>query len=177
MKDRRHNPTGVAIGVLAIALCIPMSGHPHAQAARAPAPGSTPSRFFLPDSNASKIVSVARADHQQPQIVIMTEAVAIKETGPKAAVTRFGEVYAFSPTSIFVHEGQPTTIAFWNLQPDDEHDFAIVTSQGRPLMDIKLAPLSLSTYVFTFHERGIFDFRCLLHQPEMSGQILVMPHE
>ena len=90
-------------------------------------------------------------------------------------VERFGEVYAFSPASIFVHQNQPTMITFWNLQPDDQHDFSIVDADGKPLMDLPLAPLSQTSFIFTFHRRGILQFRCLVHQPAMSGQILVLP--
>jgi plastocyanin len=29
--------------------------------------------------------------------------------------------------------------------------------------------------VFTFHREGLFNFTCAMHQPSMSGQILVLP--
>jgi plastocyanin len=29
--------------------------------------------------------------------------------------------------------------------------------------------------VFTFHQSGLFNFYCTVHQPEMAGQILVLP--
>ncbi len=32
-------------------------------------------------------------------------------------------------------------------------------------------------YVFAFHAEGLFAFYCTMHQPEMSGQILVLPSE
>ena len=130
---------------------------------------------FMPDAAASKIVSVARTGVARTQFVIVTEAVAVNETGPKATVKRFGEVYAFSPASIFVRQNQPTMITFWNLQDDDQHDFAIVDAAGKPMMDLPLAPLSQTSFIFTFHRPGILQFRCLIHQPDMSGQILVLP--
>ncbi len=43
-----------------------------------------------------------------------------------------------------------------------------VTVSGR-------AALSMTAWVFTFHREGLYDFRCAVHQPEMSGQILVLP--
>jgi plastocyanin len=132
-------------------------------------------RAFMPDAAASKLVSVARSGRAGRHIVILTEAVAVKESGPAPTVKRFGEVYAFSPATIVVRENQPTEITFWNLQPDDQHDFAIVDDAGRPLMDLPLAPLSQSSYIFTFRRPGIVGFRCLVHQPEMSGQVLVLP--
>jgi plastocyanin len=130
---------------------------------------------FMPDAAASKIVSVARTGRASRRLVIVTEAVAVKETGPAATIKRFGEVYAFSPATIIVRQNEPTQINFWNLQPDDQHDFSIVDASGRPLMDLPLAPLSLTSYIFTFHRPGIMEFRCLVHQPEMSGQVLVLP--
>jgi plastocyanin len=129
---------------------------------------------FMPDATGAKVVSVARTGVAAAQLVIVTEAVAVKETGPKETVKRFGEVYAFSPASIFVRQNQPTKITFWNLQPDDQHDFAILDDAGKPLMDLPLAPLSQDSFIFTFHRPGILQFRCLVH-PGMSGQILVLP--
>lgn len=105
---------------------------------------------------------------------MLTEAIAVKETGPNATVKQFGEVYTFSPSFITVHRDQPTQIEFWNLQPDDEHDFALLGSDSTVLMYVKLPPLQKTSYIFTFHQEGEIDFKCLRHQPEMSGQILVL---
>ncbi|HYL59674.1 MAG TPA: hypothetical protein VEU51_12465, partial [Candidatus Acidoferrales bacterium] len=81
--------------------------------------------FYLPDAAASKIVSVTAAGKADAEIVVMTQAVAIKESGPQATVAKFGEVYAFSPAFIAVRRDVPTMLTFWNLQPDDEHDFML----------------------------------------------------
>ena len=43
------------------------------------------------------------------------------------------------------------------------------------LMYQKLPMLKKTSWVFTFHREGLFTFKCLVHQPEMSGQILVLP--
>jgi plastocyanin len=131
--------------------------------------------FFLPSGDAAKIVSVTPSGEAQAGTTVLTQAVAVKETGPKEAVAKFGEVYAFSPAFIAVHRGQPTQIEFWNLQPDDEHDFALVGADLKVLMYVKLPPLRKTSYIFTFHREGMIDFKCLRHQPEMSGQILVLP--
>ena len=85
---------------------------------------------------------------------MLTEAVAIKETGPRATVARFGEVDAFSPAFVAVHRDEPTEISVWNLQPDDDHDFMLVGPDS--------------------HEEGLFTFYCTMHQPDMTGQILVL---
>jgi plastocyanin len=133
------------------------------------------SAFFLPKGADTKLVTVTPTGNAEAGYTIFTEAVAVKETGPKATVDKFGEVYAWSPTFIAVHRDQPTEIDFWNLQPDDEHDFALLGPGLKVLMYEKLPPLSKTTYIFTFHKEGAFDFKCLRHQPEMSGQFLVLP--
>jgi len=130
---------------------------------------------FLPTGEANKIVTVAKEGKADVAITVLTEAVAVKESGPKATVEKFGEVYAFSPSFIAVHRDEPTRIEFWNLQPDDEHDFALLGWDSKALMYVTLPPLEKTSFVFTFHKEGIIDFKCLLHQPEMSGQILVLP--
>jgi len=131
--------------------------------------------FFLPSADSAKVVSVTTTGEAAAGITVITEAVAVKETGPKATVKKFGEVYAFSPQFIAVHRDQPTQIEFWNLQPDDEHDVALLDADLKVLMYEKLPPLTKTSWIFTFHREGIFDLKCLVHQPEMSGQILVLP--
>ncbi len=132
-------------------------------------------RFFLPSGPAAKIVTVAKTGEAQAEITMLTEAIAVKEAGPRATIRKFGEVYAFSPSFIAVHREQPTEIDFWNLQPDDEHDFALLGPDLTVLMYVKLPPLEKTSYIFTFHQEGEIEFKCLRHQPEMSGQILVLP--
>jgi plastocyanin len=131
--------------------------------------------FYLPDAAASKIVSVSRTGTPEAEVIILTEAVAVKETGPKETVAKFGEVYAWSPTFIAVRREVPTMLTFWNLQPDDEHDFMLAAPDSTVLMHQKLMPLTKTSYIFTFHKGGIFNFYCAVHQPEMNGQILVLP--
>jgi plastocyanin len=133
-------------------------------------------RYFMPDAAASKIVTVTSGATGAPlSVVILTEAVAVKETGPKPTIEHFGEVYAFSPSFIAVHRDEPTRITLWNLQPDDDHDFMLEDRPGHALMHLRLVPLSQTSYIYTFHREGLFDFRCAVHQPEMNGQILVLP--
>ena len=131
--------------------------------------------FYLPDAAGSRIVSVSKTGNAQAEVIVLIEAVAVKETGPKAAVAKFGEVYSFSPTFIAIRRDVPTTLTFWNLQSDDEHDFMLTAPDSTVLMHLKLMPLTRTSYIFTFHQDGIFNFYCTVHQPEMNGQILVMP--
>jgi plastocyanin len=133
-----------------------------------------PEPTYLPDAAAARVVTVTPSGEAAAAVTVLTEAVAVKETGPLQTVKRFGEVYAFAPAFIAVHRDQPTEISFWNLQPDDEHDFMLVDPDANVLMKVTLLPLRKTTYVFTFHREGLFPFYCTMHQPEMSGQILVL---
>src|SRR5208283_1264237 len=96
--------------------------------------------FYLPDAKASKIVSVSKEGTPEAEVIVLTQAVAIKETGPKETVAKFGEVYAFSPTFIAIRRETPTMLTFWNLQPDDEHDFMLTAPDFTVLMHLTLAP-------------------------------------
>ncbi len=135
----------------------------------------SPESFYLPNADASRVVSVATNGIAAANIVVQTHRVAVKETGPKEAVERFGEVYAFSPNFLAVHRQEPTRIRFWNLQPDDNHDFILIDPHSMVLMSILLPPLKETAYVFTFHEEGLFTFVCAMHPAGMAGQILVLP--
>jgi plastocyanin len=143
--------------------------------ARASAAPPMDKHFYLPDAAASKIVSVSKDGKPEAEVIVVTQAVAIKETGPKETIAKFGEVYAFSPTFIAIRREVPTRLTFWNLQPDDEHDFMLAAPDSTVLTHLKLEPLTKTSYIFTFHKDGIFNFYCAVHQPEMNGQILVLP--
>jgi plastocyanin len=134
------------------------------------------SSFYLPNAEGSRVVSVAtNAGPAAFNVVVQTQAIATKEGGPKDTVARFGEVYAFSPTFIAVHRDEPVLIRFWNLQGDDNHDFMLMDPRMNVLMKVLLPPLKETPFVFTFHEEGLFNFLCAMHQPSMGGQILVLP--
>jgi len=129
----------------------------------------------LPSGVADKVVSVTQSGAAAESLTVLTEAVAIRETGPKETVERFGEIYTFSPPMFAVHRDEPIRITFRNLQPDDLHDFMLVDSFRNRLMHITLPPLRDTSYTFSFHKEGLFNFYCTMHQPVMSGQILVVP--
>jgi plastocyanin len=133
-----------------------------------------PAHYYLPDATASETVTVSKSGTEQAEIIVITQPVATKESGPQETIKRFGEVYAFSPQTIIVHRDEPTAITFWNLQSDDDHDFALLGADLSILMYVDLPPLKKTSYLFTFHREGLFDFRCMQHQPTMGGQILVL---
>ena len=133
------------------------------------------SSFYLPNAEAAQVVSVTNAGPAAMSILIQTHRAAVKETGPEESIVRFGEVYAFSPNFFAVHRDEPTQIRFWNLQPDDQHTFMLLDPQLRVLMNVLLPPVQETSFVFTFHQEGLFYFYCAMHQPGMAGQILVLP--
>jgi plastocyanin len=137
------------------------------------APGDR--HFYLPGKAASAIVTVTQSGSARAEITVVTQAVAIKETGPKETIKTFGEVYAFSPSTIILHRDEPTAVTFWNLEPDDDHDFALLDQDLNVVMYEDLPPLKKTSYIFTFHKEGLFNFKCMQHQPAMNGQILVLP--
>jgi plastocyanin len=134
-----------------------------------------PASYYLPDADASRVVSVTTNGVARANIVVQTHRVAVNETGPKETIEKFGEVYGFSPNFFAVHRDEPTMIRFWNLQPDDNHDFMLIDPHSRVLMSVLLPPLKETAYLFTFHEEGLFSFVCAMHPAGMAGQILVLP--
>jgi plastocyanin len=130
---------------------------------------------YLPTGAAAGFLTVERGGHPQRKIVVMTETVAVKETGPRETVARFGETYAFSPTFFAVRAGEPVDIEFWNLQADDAHDVLFVAPDQSVLMHWKLPALTKTPLTYTFRQPGLYAFICAMHSPEMAGQILVLP--
>ena len=70
-----------------------LSVHAHAAASRS---FTTPRTYYLPGADAARVVTVTKTGEASRDITVLTEAVAIKETGPKDTVAKFGEVYSFS---------------------------------------------------------------------------------
>jgi len=134
------------------------------------------STFYLPNADASKIVAVTSNTNGTvgATVYVQTHAISVKENASKEALAKFGEVYAFSPNFFVVHKDEPTMIHFLNPQADDNHDFMLF-APDQVFLKMLLPPLQDTTYVFTFHREGLFNFICAMHQPSMGGQILVLP--
>ena len=134
-----------------------------------------PTTYYMPTTDAERLVSVTTNATAAAQVLVQTQRVAVKEGGPKEAVDKFGEVYAFSPNFFAVHRDEPTRIRFWNLQPDDNHAFMLFNPGSQVLMNAALPPLEETAFTFTFHQEGLYRFACSLHPNAMFGQILVLP--
>ena len=137
---------------------------------------SAPGVGVLPDKNASAILSVAPEDNDaMGGLVVFTEAVSVEGTGSEksgGAIRRRLRL----PSGIFraAPRSADADPFLWNLQETDAHDFAVLDSSGNVLTDLKLQPLEDVAFTFTFHKEGLFNFKCLTHQPVMNGQILVV---
>lgn len=134
-----------------------------------------PESYYLPKDDAARVVTVTTNGTTTANVLVQTQRVAVKEGGPQETVKKFGEVYAFSPNFFAVHRDEPTTIRFWNLQPDDNHAFMLMSPNSQVLMHSALPPLTETGYIFTFHEEGLFRFVCSFHPNAMFGQIQVLP--
>ena len=139
---RRNQPRSVVLGIFIAALVTLVTICFGLAMTAAAASAKQRGGFFMPNADAAKIVSVNPTGEAAAGVTVLTIAVAVKEHGPKATVARFGEVYAFSPEFIAVHRDEPTQIEFWNLQPDDEHDFALLGYDLNVMMYQKLPPSS-----------------------------------
>ena len=120
-------------------------------------------------------VTISTTGQAKARVIVMTQALVTKESGPKESVQAFGESYAFNPATFAVRRDEPTQVTFWNLQGDDEHDFMLLDDQNHVVLQTTLPALKKVTYIMTFHHDGVFPFFCKQHQPEMSGQVLVFP--
>jgi plastocyanin len=93
----------------------------------------------------------------------------LKEDFAKGAVLDGKEVYAFSPSSITVFEGD--TIHFTFINPEnDVHSFVL------PDLAVPLPPQKTTTATYVAKHAGIYPFVCAVqaHLPMMSGQLVVL---
>jgi hypothetical protein len=67
-----------------ILILIALTGHLNALAASPTPPADR--HFYLPSQAASKIVTVTRQGEAAAEVIVLTQPVAIKETGPKETI-------------------------------------------------------------------------------------------
>ncbi|TLZ51941.1 MAG: hypothetical protein E6K18_03740 [Methanobacteriota archaeon] len=78
----------------------------------------------------------------------------------------------FAPDRITVFQGDNITIHFFNTESEPEnHTF---TMDAPYAMDHVLPYNATTTFTFTASVSGIFQYRCLYHQPTMSGWLIVL---
>ena len=78
--------------------------------------------------------------------------------------------YMFAPSQIVVNQGDQVTLNFVDVQ-GPEH---MITVDGiAPQFDIHRG--EMKTITFTADKAGTIDFWCSMHEPNMRGEIVVLP--
>jgi len=93
----------------------------------------------------------------------------LKADFAKGGVLEGKEVYAFSPSTMTVVEGD--TIRFTLINPEDDvHSFVL------PDLAVPLPPQKSTTATYVAKRAGIYPFVCAVqaHLPMMSGQLVVL---
>ena len=93
----------------------------------------------------------------------------LKQDFARGGVLDGKEVYAFSPSTITVVEGDTINFTFINPE-DDLHSFVL------PDLAVSLPPQKMTTALYVAKRRGIYPFVCSVasHLPMMSGQLVVL---
>jgi plastocyanin len=93
----------------------------------------------------------------------------LKEDFAKGGVLDGKEVYAFSPSTITVTEGDTLHFTFINPE-DDTHSFVL------PDLAVPLPGQKTTTAIYVARHAGIYPFVCSIqsHLPMMSGQLVVL---
>ena len=131
---------------------------------------------YLPNPAAAKIVTAVPDGSARSGVVIFTQSLPGGQPDPQE-LKAYGVIYTFSPRVVFAYRDEPTSFSFWNLQTDENHDFMLAAPGGQVLMKMMLPQLKKTSVTLTFHKEGLYTFYCTMHQPEMSGQIFVLPPE
>ena len=94
----------------------------------------------------------------------------LKEDFAHGGVLEGKEVYAFSPSSITVVEGDTVHLTLINPE-DDDHSFVL------PDFAVALPPKKSIEATYVARHAGIFPIVCAVqsHLPMMSGQLIVLP--
>ncbi len=93
----------------------------------------------------------------------------LKSDFAKGGVLDGKEVYAFSPSTITVFQGDTINFTFYNPE-DDDHSFVL------PDLAVPLPPQKVTSARYVARHAGIFGFVCSIasHLPMMSGQLVVL---
>jgi plastocyanin len=78
--------------------------------------------------------------------------------------------YRWEPNQIIVNEGDEVTLEILGVNGDehpsviDGYDISFTVKRGQ-----------LTTVTFTADKTGVFPFRCGVHMPSMTGELIVLP--
>lgn len=153
MKPTRRLES-LLIALLATASCT----REHAVAAGA-------ARHYAPITRSITITTVPMLVKEEQSVLPF-----LKEDFAKGGVLDGKEVYAFSPSTVTVVEGD--TIHFTFINPEDDvHSFIL------PDLAVSLPGQKTTTATYVAKRAGIFRFVCAVqaHLPMMWGQLVVLP--
>jgi len=137
--------------------------------------GDAPVRFqasdatlpYVPQVRAVTVTTVPLLVKEQQGVLPF-----LKEDFARGGVLEGKEVYAFSPSTITVVQGD--TIHFTFINPEDDvHSFVL------PDLAVSLPAQKVTTATYVATHAGIFPFVCAIqaHLPMMSGQLVVLSAE
>jgi plastocyanin len=152
MRTVRSRPVLAAVVLAAATACAP----PH------PAPDAP---GYRPRSRDLTVTMVPLLVKEQRSVFPF-----LKDAFAKGGVLDGKEVYAFSPSTFTVVEGD--TVHFMLINPeDDEHSFVL------PDFAVRLAGGTEVDTTYVARRAGIFPIVCAVpsHLPMMSGQLVVLP--
>lgn len=147
---------------LAITLAVLACGGPRDTTVRFQASDGTPR--YVPRVRAVTVTTVPLLVKEQQGVLPF-----LKEDFAKGGVLDGKEVYAFSPSTITVVQGD--TIHFTFINPEDDvHSFVL------PDLAVSLPAQKVTTATYVAKRAGIFPFVCAIqaHLPMMSGQLVVL---
>jgi uncharacterized cupredoxin-like copper-binding protein len=125
---------------------------------------SSATRGYRPQTRQIAITTVPLLVKEQAKVLPF-----LAEDFAKGGVLDGKEVYAFSPSTISVVEGD--TIRFSLINPEDDvHSFVL------PDFVVPLPPMKRVDTTYVARHAGIFPFVCAVtgHLPMMSGQLIVL---
>jgi len=121
-------------------------------------------RHYTPTARAITITTVPLLVKEEQTVLPF-----LKEDFAKGGVLEGKEVYAFSPSTITVVEGDTIHFTLINAE-DDVHSFVL------PDLAVSLPPQKSTTVTYVAKRAGIFPFVCAVqaHLPMMWGQLVVL---
>jgi plastocyanin len=121
-------------------------------------------RHYTPTTRAITVTTVPLLVKEEQSVLPF-----LAEDFAKGGVLEGKEVYAFSPSTITVFEGD--TIHFTFINPEDDvHSFVL------PDLAVSLPGQKTTTSTYIARRAGIFPFVCAIqaHLPMMAGQLVVL---
>lgn len=158
MMSMRRLESLLIIPLAAVVIAVPSCTREHPVAA-----GNA--RRYMPTTRTITITTVPMLVKEEQNVFPF-----LKEDFAKSGVLDGKEVYAFSPSTVTVVEGD--TIHFTLINPEDDvHSFIL------PDLAVSLPGQKRTTATYVAKRAGIFHFVCAVqaHVPMMWGQLVVLP--